>query len=55
MKEEAYSSVVNIYDGILDELSKDPKRRFTIATVGYIKMWYSEQPKDKQQLFKKLI
>lgn len=54
-KDTSYSNVNNVYDGIFDELQRDPKRKFTIATVGYIKMWYNQQSKDNQQIFKKMI
>jgi lysosomal alpha-mannosidase len=35
-----HCAVRTIYDGVLDELQKDPKRKFTFADIKFMTMWY---------------
>jgi len=35
-----HCSVRTIYDAVLDELQKDPKRKFAFADIKFMTMWY---------------
>ena len=39
-KDSQHASVNNILDGVIEELAKNPKRRFTLATVGFLELWW---------------
>ena len=41
-KGHQHAGVANILDGVVDELSKNPERRFALATIGFLEMWWEE-------------
>jgi lysosomal alpha-mannosidase len=46
----ARDSVMNVLDTVVEELDKNPDRRFCYAEMGFFTVWYSQQPceiKDK--------
>lgn len=44
-----------MFDNVLEELPKDPRRRFTIVDIKFLAMWYKNLAEEKRQTFKKLI
>lgn len=50
-----FASVRNILDGVVDEMSKDPRRRFTFPDVKFLQMWYVHQSQGVKDQLKKLI
>jgi hypothetical protein len=50
-----HASVRSILSTVTDELSKDPKRRFSFAEVKYLQMWYTRQKPEIKEKFKKLV
>ena len=49
------ASVENVYDGVIDELAKDPKRRFCFAEISYFSVWYDRLSQDKKKTIKEII
>ena len=43
-QESQHAAVRLIIDNVVDELLKDPKRRFTYVEMKYFTMWYNRQP-----------
>ena len=55
-KQDAQHAVVNlILETTIDELLKDPKRRFTYVEMKFFTMWYWRQTKEMQNNVKKLV
>lgn len=50
-----HSSVRNVLDTSINELSKDRNRKFTFAEMGVFQEWYNEQSLDKKNTTKNLI
>ena len=44
-----------ILEGVIDELSKDAKRKFTVVDIKFFSMWYNNVSSDKKKLVKNLI
>ena len=54
-KGEQVASVKLILDSVIDELSKDPTRKFTQATTGFLKTWWEAQNNNTKETVKKLV
>jgi len=50
-----HAAVRLIIDNVVDELLKDPKRKFTYVEMKYFTMWYNRQPKKLQEDVKMLV
>ena len=35
-KAHQHAGVANILDGVIEQLGKDPKRKFALATIGFL-------------------
>ncbi|XP_067008681.2 lysosomal alpha-mannosidase [Anabrus simplex] len=44
-----------IYDSLVNELRKDPSRRFTLSEVGYFWMWWKELTTSRRDQIKDLV
>lgn len=49
------ADVHTILEGVIDELTKDTKRKFTIVDIKYFTMWYNHANSDKKKIVKDLI
>ena len=41
--------VKSVFDGDIDELQKNSKRKFTAVDMKYFTMWYKRQNEDKKK------
>ena len=54
-KKDALGSVRLTLDGVIEELKKDPKRKFTQATTGYLQLWWERQNDETKDLVKQFV
>lgn len=54
-KNEQTASVKLTLDSVIDQLSKDPSKKYTQATTGYLQMWWDVQSNATKQTVKKLV
>ena len=52
---QQHASVHNILDTVVEELPKNPSRRFTYAEMGFFTMWYNRQDAETKERVKQLI
>lgn len=51
----SHASVDLVLTSVIDELAKDPRRKFTYVEMKFFTMWYKKQSWKKKQIVKKLI
>lgn len=44
-----------IIDSVMDELMKDPKKRFTQVEMKFYSMWWDEQTEERRENARKLV
>ena len=52
---QQHGSVDAILTSTVNELAKDPRRKFTYTEMKFFSMWYKKQGESAKQLVKKLI
>ena len=49
------AGVQYIYDSVLDELWKDPKKKFVSVEMEFFSHWWREQNKERKRRMKKVV
>lgn len=49
------SSVKSILNNVFDALSKDPKRKYSMAEVSYFERWWRDQSEDRRNTFRDFV
>lgn len=55
LNENAHAASKVVFDAVLDEVVKDPRRRFCIADIKFLTMWYKNIDEQKKKMFKELV
>lgn len=49
------AGVQYIYDSVLDELWKDPKKKFVSVEIEFFSHWWKDQDKDTKRRMRKVV
>lgn len=50
-----HASCETIFEAVLDELSRDPRRKFAFADIKFLSMWLKKLSEEKRRKFKDLV